>query len=120
MKYELLIIAVVVNALANLSVKMGALRLGSVSDLRIIEILFKFSTNPFLIIGILLFAINIVLYTMVLTKINISIVYPIWTSGGFLLITTFSILYLKESLNILQVLGIILVATGITLIAYKF
>lgn len=120
MKYGLLIIAILVNALANLSIKMGALRLGSVTDLKFMELLFKFITNPFLISGVFLFAINLVLYTIVLTKINISIVYPIWTSGGFLLITVFSFLYLKESLSILQALGIILAAMGITLIAYKF
>lgn len=120
MKYGLLIFAIILNALANVLMKIGALKLGSLKDLNLTGIVFKFITNQYLIFGILFFAINIILYIIILTKINISIVYPIWTSGGFLLITAFSVLYLKESLGALQILGIILMASGITLLAYKF
>jgi len=120
MKYWLLIFAIALNAFANLLMKIGATKLGSFKNLSLGEIILKFVTNQFLVIGVLFFAINIVLYIIILTKINISIVYPIWTSGGFLLITAFAVLYMKESLTLFQVIGIALVASGITLIAYKF
>jgi multidrug transporter EmrE-like cation transporter len=120
MKYGLLAFAIVLNACANIMMKLGALKLGSISGLSVTDFVVKFITNYYLLFGIFLFAINIFLYIIILTKINISIVYPIWTSGGFLLISLLSVLYLKESLSVVQIIGIFLVASGITLLAYKF
>ncbi len=120
MKYGLLVFAIVLNAFANLLMKIGATKLGSFKGLHLWDIIVKFITNQYLVLGIFFFAINIILYIIILTKINISVVYPIWTSGGFLLITAVSVLYLKESLTAAQIIGIVLVASGITLIAYKF
>ncbi|MBD3330255.1 EamA family transporter [Candidatus Peregrinibacteria bacterium] len=118
MHYLLLILALVLNALANILIKIGALKMQNLSSLSKGEIAVNLITNHFLIIGVLLFAMNVVFYFLALTKINLSVAYPIMTSGGFLLITIFSVLYLRESLTLLQVMGIILIALGIFFIAY--
>jgi len=119
MPYILLTIALTMNAFANLFMKIGATHLGNLHGLGISQIFIKFVTNWALILGVFLFATNVIFYIFALTKINISVAYPIMTAGCFLVITTFSVLFLKESLDFWQVVGIILVTVGITLIAWR-
>jgi len=119
MPYILLVIALVMNAFANILMKMGASKLGEFGGLSIGDIIMRFATNWAILLGLFLFATNVIFYIFALSKINISIAYPIMTSGGFMIITAFSVLFLKEPLNIWQIIGIVFVAFGITLMAYK-
>lgn len=118
MQYIFLIIALILNASANILIKVGATKMGSLKNLNTTETIFKVATNYFLIFGLIFFALNVIFYFLSLTKINLSAAYPIMTSGGFLIISLFSIFYLKESITSLQIAGIILIAIGITFIAY--
>ncbi len=118
MHYLFLIIALLLNASANILMKVGATKMGSFKSLSFSQITLKLVTNYFLILGLIFFALNVIFYFLSLTKINLSAAYPIMTSGGFLIISLVSILYLRESLTSLQIIGIILIAIGITFIAY--
>jgi len=120
MSYLFLIIALVLNALANILMKLGAVKIGGFGGSGIGELAFKFVTNWMLVLGVLCFAMNVIFYILALSKINISIAYPLMTSGGFLIITAFSFIFLKEPITGWQIFGILLVAVGITFIAYKF
>ena len=115
-----LITALVLNALANISMKLGAQKLIFEPSLKSTELIKLLVTNYFLWLGIGMFGLNVVFYIVALSKMNLSIAYPIMTAGGFLIITAFSFFYLKEPLTSLQLLGIILLSIGITLVAYKF
>lgn len=119
MGYLFLIIALFLNAAANILIKLGAGRLDAVKGQALSLAIPKLLTNYFLMAGLFLFALNVIFYIIALSKINLSIAYPIMTAGGFLLITLFSFFYLKENVTILQVVGIAFVAIGITLIAYN-
>ena len=118
MHYLFLIIALLLNASANILMKVGETKMGSFKSLSFSQITLKLVTNYFLILGLIFFALNVIFYFLSLTKINLSAAYPIMTSGGFLIISLVSILYLRESLTSLQIIGIILIAIGITFIAY--
>ena len=119
MGYIFLTIALFLNAAANILMKLGAGRLEAVKGQALSLIIPKLLTNYFLMVGLFLFVLNIIFYIIALSKIHLSIAYPIMTAGGFLLITCFSFFYLKETITILQVVGIAFVAVGITLIAYN-
>ena len=121
MGYVFLIVALLFNASANILMKLGAtalegMDLGSKSTT---EKIISLATNWYLVFGLLLFASNVGFYVIALKRINLSIAYPIMTSGGFLLISLFSVYYLKEQLGALQISGIVLIAVGITLLAYN-
>jgi len=99
--------------------KFGANRMGDIKGLGFFEIVLKMISNPFIVIGVFFFVLNLLFYVMGLTKINLSVAYPIMTSGGFLIISIFSFVYFKESINFFQILGIILIVAGITLVGYN-
>lgn len=119
MRYLFLIVALIFNASANILIKIGAVRLGEIRGMSVTDLMFKLATNYFLIIGLFCFVFNLLFYVIALTKINVSVAYPIMTTGGFLAISCFSFFYLKESITITQIIGIVLIVIGITLVAYN-
>lgn len=121
MGYVFLIIALLFNASANILMKLGAgaIERTDMSQMAPVEKLLSLASNWQLILGLVLFASNVIFYLIALKRINLSIAYPIMTSGGFLIISLFSVYYLKEHLGSIQIAGIALIAVGITLLAYN-
>ena len=119
MGYVLLVVALLFNASANILLKMGARELGGLDfkQMNIAELIPKLATNYFLIFGLTLFALNVVFYFGALSRVNLSIGYPIMTVGGLMIITIFSTLFLKESLTWLQYSGLFLIGLGIIFLA---
>jgi multidrug transporter EmrE-like cation transporter len=116
MGYVFLILALILNAIANILMKIGSKNIHFFKEINFFDAIIK---NYILFFGLCLFAVNIIFYTISLSKINLSIAYPISAGGGFLIISIISFLYLKEPISILQILGMFLVLSGITLISFK-
>lgn len=117
--YLFLIIALIFNATANILMKLASRRVPAMEGLSLVQKGLALVTNHYLVLGLVLFASNILFYVLALKRINLSIAYPIMTSGGFLIISVFSVYYLREPLTALQIGGIVLIAAGIALLAYN-
>jgi len=114
MIYFLLFLDILFTVAAQLSLRMGALRISS------IEFSYYFfiglAKNYFLILGLSLFAVSFFLYTFILSKLQLNIAYPIATGMVLVIITIFSQFLLKESLTAVQAVGIFAVIVGVVLI----
>ncbi|HTN84156.1 MAG TPA: EamA family transporter [Sorangium sp.] len=117
--YLFLIIALVFNATANILMKLASRRVEPMEGLSLVQKGLALATNYYLVLGLLLFASNILFYVLALKRINLSIAYPIMSSGGFLIISVFSVYYLRETLTTLQIGGIVMIAAGIAMVAYN-
>jgi len=107
-----LVAALVLNAGANSLLKVGASSLeGGLSSGTLVAA----ATNIYLIGGIALFALNILCYTFALSRLPLSVAYPVMVIGGLLIITSFSVLVFHESLSYLQIGGLALVLLGVVL-----
>ncbi len=109
-----LLTALLLNAGANILLKIGSKHVATESSLVSAAL-----TSPYLITGVLLFALNVMFYILALSRLPLSIAYPIMTSGGFLIITIVAFFFLKESISLAQILGLVFLVLGITLIASK-
>lgn len=113
----LLVLAIIFNATANILMKLGAKQMGSVGvNLDSVK---AFVTNPFIWAGLVSFGLALMFYTYVLTKMNLSVAYPLITSLGFLIVVSFSVFYLHESVNWMHMLGLVLVLAGLFLITQR-
>ncbi len=119
MGYIFLVIALTLNASANILLKLGSGRIGELKGLGLVEMIPRLLTNYYLIIGLLFFALNVVFYTIALNRLNLSIAYPIMMAGGVLIITFFSAFVLGESLSASNWVGIGLIAGGLALVVPK-
>ena len=109
------IVAITLNAVANILLKVGAEKTKE-SD-NIFELLFGMATNPITILAVFCFAAGMAAYNYVLMKSNLSVAYPIMTSVGYIIVLLASWLFLKETLTILQISGILLIVAGVWMVA---
>jgi len=108
-----LVIALVLNAVANALLKAGSASIsGGVSLATLLQAL----ANPYLVGGVVLFALNVVCYTFALSRLPLSLAYPTMVIGGLLIVTTASVLVFGESLSYVQAGGLALVVSGIVLL----
>ena len=113
--YVVLSLAIVLNALANILMKVAMLKQEKTTD--IITMVKQSLTNPVLFLGLISFALALVAYCFVLAKINLSIAYPLMTSLGFLIVILASWLFLGENITRIQIVGFTCIIAGVWMVA---
>jgi len=117
-KWIPLVIALVLNAGANVLMKVGANTARTLGDnpspwARITNFL-----NAATILAIVLFAANVLAYRKALDNLSVSVAYPIMVSTGMVLITIVAATpVLGERIAFAQVVGMVLIALGVWLVA---
>jgi multidrug transporter EmrE-like cation transporter len=114
MNWIILGIAISLNALANILIKVGVMDKGGKFT---IEMVTKVITSPTIVGGIVSFVFALVAYGYVLTRMNLSIAYPLMTSIGFIIVTLTSWLFLKESITPVQTIGLLFILSGVWMVA---
>lgn len=110
-------LSVIIGALANVFLKIGAGRLPAFHLSHLSTYFSKIIANPLLVLGVVLFILNFPLYSFILQKMKLSIAFPLTTSLTILLVIFISIFYLKEGLNTIQYFGIVLLIVSLWLLA---
>lgn len=114
MIYLVLFISLIFNALANVAIKAGMKGYAGDMNLSFISYVVK---NPSVIIGLFLFGLAFIGYSFVLSKMQLSIAYPIMTGAGFLFVSVFSFILFNEPFNLLKILGILFIFIGIVFLS---
>jgi multidrug transporter EmrE-like cation transporter len=117
-KWIPLIVALVLNAGANVLMKVGANTAGPLSDNASLWARITSFLNAATILAIVLFAANVLAYRKALDNLNVSVAYPIMVSTGMILITIVAATpVLGERITITQIVGMVLIALGVWLVA---
>ncbi|MFZ5652575.1 MAG: DMT family transporter [Bacillota bacterium] len=116
--YLILITAIVFNAGANIMIK-AAMRESPIllEQGNLLTAFAQAVKNPCLIAGVALFGLALAAYSIVLSKINLSVAYPIMTGAGFLLVFLVSGLYFRESITAMHLFGSALILAGVWMLA---
>jgi multidrug transporter EmrE-like cation transporter len=107
-------LAIVSNASANILIK--AAMKERKFDAQITASLFDAVLSPFMISGVIMFGIALVGYSFVLSKLNLSVAYPVMTIMGFIVVLTASWLFFGETIRPLQIVGYALMLSGVWLV----
>ena len=111
------LISVCFNVLGQYSMKQGMRKFGEVTfDNNILLTVGKMFLLPNVIIGLSFYAISTVFWLIALSKIELSVAYPM-LSIGYILLMILSYFLLNESITLYKVIGTLLVVVGITLIS---
>jgi small multidrug resistance pump len=121
-----LIVALILNATANLFMKVGMQSVAAAGDVLkdgVAAAVKTIATNGVLVIGLAFFLLNAAFYMYALQSktLKISIAYPIMVGGGYALIALVARFHpaLEERLTWGQALGVALVLIGVLLIAVQ-
>ena len=116
--WVLLFMALSMNSLANILIKIGAKSPGATDiDGNFIEKLFTF-LNLSTILAMVLFACNIFVYRKALEEIQLSVAYPIMAGGGLFIVTLISFVHplLREKVSLIHIIGLVFILLGIILV----
>lgn len=113
MIYIILIFSLISNALANVFIKAGMRNYAG----GIVDIFYHLFRSPMILIGLLFFGLAFIGYSFVLSKLELSVAYPIMTGAGFAIVSLFSFILFGEMLNLAKILGMILIFIGIILLS---
>ncbi len=109
---------IIIAAAGQLILKVGMNNIGMV-DLKkigILNYLLKIIQNPQVMIGLLFYGISALLWLIVLSKEELSLVYPM-VAFSYVITVILSMLILKEAIPPLRWLGLSIICLGIFLIA---
>lgn len=114
MGFLYLAIAFITNAVANVLLKVGADK-GVTLDwsLGLPKLL---SLHSYLILGVALFAINVLFYIAALRMLPLSVAYPVMVGMSFIIANATAFIFLQEGISWQQVIGYALILGGITLV----
>lgn len=106
--------AVVANATANIFIKAGMRNVDGAEGLEMIK---QSLRQPFLLAGVIMFGIALGAYSYSLTKLNLSVAYPIMVSAGLIIVVLGSLLFFKEIIRPSQYVGFCFILLGVWLVA---
>lgn len=120
-KYLLLLIAALIGVCGQILLKMGvdqaAPHLPKINSLgNLLQTVFIFLKNPKILSAIILYGSGFFLWLLILTKFELSYVFPL-LAIVYVLLLIFSWLFLKENITALRVLGTLIIVIGIILVA---
>lgn len=115
MAYLFLALAFTLNSVANILLKLGAIRGLSLSGglFSIIEANWQF------LLGLSIFALNVIFYFLALRALPLSVAYPVMVVMGFLIVNSYALLMLHEPITAGQYIGYVLIVVGLTLVVAR-
>ena len=116
-----LAVALVLNATANLMIRAGARAIAAKwsegSAVPLLAALKAGVVNPWIVGGVVCFALNLAAYSYALTRLPVSLAYPIMVSVGYAIIICGAVVWFSEKLSAWQIVGVGVIMVGVWLVA---
>lgn len=118
MIFLLIFLGVFLNAAAQLLLKAGMGQIGhfEFSMANIVPIGLQVAVCPPIIIGIAFYVLSVVVWLLVLSRVQVSYAYPM-LSVGYVVNAIAAFLLFGEDLSLLRMTGIFIIMTGVYLVA---
>jgi len=108
----MIIASVVLGLVGQISLKKGMLLSGSAGlNLSLIKVVF----TPYLLLGLVFYAIAMLLWLSILSRVELSYAYPM-LSLGYVFIVLASWLIFKEDISLLRLIGVLFICLGVIMV----
>jgi len=111
-----ILIAVLTGSIAQTMMKFGTERVGRFGEAPVVEYLLRLMTNPFVILAILAYGFGVIFYMFMLSRLDLSYLYPMMVALGLVFATIVSSLIFREQISAQRIGGIVVVILGIFLV----
>lgn len=115
----LILFSVALNASAQLFLRKGMPNVSLVTNQGMLELAqgaIRVVLNPWVFSGLSCYAISIVLWMYVLSKVQVSFAYP-FLSVGYVIVVGAAYLFFREPVSVMKLAGIALICAGVVLVA---
>lgn len=114
LSFVIILTSVFFNAIAQICMKLGAQNKETLLETGKI-ILFAYLNN-YILLGLLFYSISIFLWIEALTKVQVSIAYPM-LSLGYIFVTIMAYFLFKEEITAIKIVGLTIIILGIVILA---
>jgi multidrug transporter EmrE-like cation transporter len=112
-----IIVAVLTGAFAQTMMKFGTDRVGEFGETPVLEYVLRLLTNPFIILAILAYGLGVIFYMIMLSRLDLSFLYPVMVALGLVLATLVSAFIFNEQISLVRLGGIGMVVVGVFMLA---
>ena len=112
----LILASVLLNALAQLLIKKGMMAVGQFNLANFSQNIIPMLSNVWLWCAMISYAISILLWMSVLSKVEVSFAYP-FLSVGYIVTAVAGYAFFNENLSLTRIVGIIVICIGVILIS---
>jgi drug/metabolite transporter (DMT)-like permease len=113
-----ILISVVAGAVGQILLKKGMTLMGAItlSSSQILGVLWRMATNPYVIIGLIIYVCGTVFWLAALSRVDLSYAYP-FASLSYVVMLTASWLLFHENITPVRLGGTLIVALGVFVIS---
>jgi multidrug transporter EmrE-like cation transporter len=97
--------------------KLGTRQLGAFGEMPFFAYLFKLLTTPLILFAIASYGFGVIFYMFMLSRLDLSFLYPVMTALGLILTTLISAMLLGERISWLRLGGVALMVMGVFVIS---
>ncbi len=116
MNYLLVFASVLLAVAAQLMMKYGMNLFGKFPISQIIYKIIPMVLNPWVFTGFVLFGLSSIIWLAVLSRMDLSLVYPM-VSLAYIVVALASMILFKENVNLVRWIGIFVICFGVFLIS---
>lgn len=115
-----ILISVALSMVGQLILKRGMSDLGPISltSRSLPEIAWSIATEPFVIVGMIIYAVSVLYWLVGLSRVPLSYAYP-FISLSYVVILGASFFVLGEQLSLLRVAGVVVICLGVFFVAFS-
>jgi multidrug transporter EmrE-like cation transporter len=116
-KWTGIIVAVLTGAFAQTMMKFGTRQVGAFGDTPFIQYLFQLLFSPLILFAILSYGFGVIFYMFMLSRLDLSFLYPVMTALGMMCATLVSATLFREQISVVRLGGIALMVIGVFLVS---
>jgi multidrug transporter EmrE-like cation transporter len=105
------------NAAASSMMKTGFGNQHDLLERGFVGAVFRIVTNPWAIAGVVCFGISFMFMSAALTRVDLSVAYPVMSGLVFVLVLGVSVFFFSEQVTPLRLMGVFLILSGVLAIS---
>ncbi len=78
---------------------------------------FRIVTNPWAVAGVVCFGISFIFMSAALTRVDLSVAYPVMSGLVFMLVLGVSVFFFSEHVTLMRLFGVLLILSGVLAIS---
>jgi len=116
-KWTGIVVAVLTGAVAQTMMKFGTRQVGTFGDTPFLQYLLKLLLSPLIWVAIASYGFGVIFYMFMLSRLDLSFLYPVMTALGLVFATVISAVILHEQISLVRLGGVALVIGGVFLVS---
>lgn len=114
--YVFVLISIVLGAVGQVLMKLGATKLNPAESKTLVATLLKMFIQPFIIEGLICYALSAVFWIFGLQRLPLSQAYPM-VAAGYVIVFILAVLLFKETISPAKIGGLLMIVLGVIVLA---